>query len=96
MLWKALRDREEATPVATTTPTLKQQIDALLNTFNDEQLWQVLQYVRGLQGTKMGDPRALIEWANSLSPEAREASKEVARILEEANAREMRALDSAE
>lgn len=82
--------------MSTTMHTLRQQLDSLLDTLDEPQLQQTLQYVRGLRGSTMGDPRALIEWANSLSPEAREASKEVARILEEENAREMRALESAE
>ena len=82
--------------MATTMQTLRQQLESLLDTLDEPQLQQALQFVRGLHGTQMGDPRALIEWANSLSPEAREASREVAHILEEANAREMRALDSSE
>lgn len=82
--------------MATTMQTLRQQLDSLLDSLDESQLQQALLYVRGLRGTTMGDPRALIEWADSLSPEVREAAKEVARILEEENAREMRALDSAE
>lgn len=81
--------------MTTKMQTLRQQLDSLLDTLDESQLQQALHYVRGLQGTSMGDPRALIEWANSLSPEAREASKEVARILEEEHAREMQALESA-
>jgi hypothetical protein len=82
--------------MATKMQSLRQQLDSLLDTLDESQLQQALQYVCSLQGTSMGDPRALIEWANSLSPEEREASKEVARILEEEHARELRALESAE
>lgn len=87
--------------MATTTPTLKQQIVALLDTFNEEQLRQVLDFARGVSAAGGGnpyaiDPQVLIEWADSLSPEAREAQREVTEILQEAHEREMRRLDAEE
>lgn len=87
--------------MATTTPTLKQQIDALLDTFSEEQLRQVLDFTRSVSAQAGGnpyaiDPQELIAWANSLSPEAREAQREVTKILQEEHEREMRRLDAGE
>lgn len=87
--------------MATTTPTLKQQIDALLGTFSDDQLRQVLEFARSVSASAGGNPYAinpqeLIDWANSLSPEAREAQREVTKILREEHEREMRCLEADE
>ena len=99
MLWQTLRDMEEGTPMATTTPTLKQRIDALLHTFSEEQLRQVLECVRSVSAAAGGNPHAinpqeLLDFLSELSPEAVEAQHEVTRILQEAHERDMRRLDS--
>lgn len=84
--------------MATTTPTLKQQIDALLDTFGEEQLRQVLDFVRSVSAAAGGDPYAinpqeLLDFLSHMSPEAVEAQHEVTRILQEAHEREMRRLE---
>lgn len=85
--------------MATTTPTLKQQIDALLDTFSEEQLHQVLDFTRSVSAAAGGNPYAinpqeLLEFLSHMSPEAVEAQAEVTKILQEAHDREMRRIES--
>lgn len=85
--------------MTTTSPTLKQQIDALLGTFNEEQLRQVLDFARSVSSAAGGNPYAinpqeLLEFLSHMSPEAVEAQHEVTRILQEEHEREMRRIES--
>jgi hypothetical protein len=85
--------------MATTTPTLKQLIDALLDTFSEEQLRHVLDFARSVSAAAGGNPYAinpqdLLEFLSHMSPEAIEAQHEVTRILQEEHEREMRRLES--
>jgi serine/threonine protein kinase HipA of HipAB toxin-antitoxin module len=81
----------------TTAPTLRELINNHLDRLSQEQLQQVLAFVQDLGKDPKEkyaiNPRELLEFLNQMSPEEKEAMREVAHILEEESDREQRALD---
>ena len=80
----------------TTATALRQQINNHLDGLSQEQLQQVLAFVQNLGKDPKEkyaiNPRELLEFLSQMSPEAKEAMREAARVLEEESDRELRAL----